>query len=73
MLADENRARNEVVAYTGLDTALVKEMPMIAWDYKVRVDKWQAVVDMMVANGELQNKHKAEEFLAEQIKPYIAK
>jgi NitT/TauT family transport system substrate-binding protein len=73
MLADPNRARSEVVAYTGLDAALVKEMPMIGWDYKVRLEKWQAVVDMMQANGELQSKHKAEEFLSEQIKPYVVK
>jgi NitT/TauT family transport system substrate-binding protein len=73
MWADQNRARSEVVAYTGLDAALVKEMPMIGWDYKVRLEKWQAVVDMMVANGELQSKHRAEEFLSEQIKPYVVK
>lgn len=73
MLADPDRARREVVAYTGLDAALVKEMPMIGWDYKVRVEKWQAVVDMMAANGELQKKHKAEDFFAEQIKPYVVK
>jgi NitT/TauT family transport system substrate-binding protein len=73
MRADSERARGEVVAYTGLDAALVKDMPMIAWDYRVRLDKWQEVVDMMHQNGELQSPHKADEFLSEQIKPYVVK
>jgi len=73
MMADGERARREVVAYTGLDPALVKDMPIIAWDHKVRLDKWQAVVDMMHQNGELQTTHKAEEFLADQIKPSVTK
>lgn len=73
MRADSERARREVVAYTGLDAALVKDMPMIAWDYRVRLDKWQEVVDMMHQNGELQTAHKADEFLSEQIKSYVVR
>jgi len=72
MNADPSRARAEVVAYTNLDPALVKDMPMIGWDYRVRPEKWQGVVDMMVKNGELQKPHKAEEFFSPQIKTYIA-
>jgi NitT/TauT family transport system substrate-binding protein len=73
MRADNERARGEVVAYTGLDPVLVKNMPMIAWDYRVRLEKWQEVVDMMHKSGELQTPHRAEEFLSEQIKPYLVK
>jgi len=73
MRADSERARSEVVAYTGLNAALVKDMPMIGWDYRVSREKWQQVVDMMHQNGELQSPHKAEEFFAEQIKPYVVK
>jgi NitT/TauT family transport system substrate-binding protein len=73
MNADAERAHREVVAYTGLDPALVKNMPMIGWDYRVRLDKWQEVVDMMHRNGELQSAHKADEFLSEQIKPNVVK
>jgi NitT/TauT family transport system substrate-binding protein len=73
MMADPQRARAEVVAYTGLPADLVKDMPMIGWDYKVRADKWQAVIDMMVESGELKSKHKADEYFAEQIKPYVVK
>jgi NitT/TauT family transport system substrate-binding protein len=73
MQADSERARGEVVAYTGLDPVLVKNMPMIAWDYRVRLDKWQEVVDMMHRSGELQTPHRAEEFLSDQIKRYVVK
>lgn len=72
MNADADRARAEVVAYTNLDPGLVKDMPMIAWDYHVHPDKWQDVIDMMQKNGELQKPHKAAEFFAPQLKPYIA-
>jgi NitT/TauT family transport system substrate-binding protein len=73
MMADPTRARAEVVAYTGLDPALVKDMPLIGWDYKVRAEKWQAVIDMMVESGELKSKHKADEYFADQIKPYVVR
>ena len=73
MMADSDRARSEVVAYTGLNAALVKDMPMIGWDYRVSRDKWQQVVDMMHQNGELQSPHQAEEFFADQIKPNVVK
>jgi NitT/TauT family transport system substrate-binding protein len=73
MMADPARARAEVVAYTGLPANLVKDMPLIGWDYKVKADKWQAVIDMMVESGELKSKHKADEYFAEEIKPYVIK
>ena len=46
----------------GLPANLVKDMPLIGRDYKVRADKWQAVIDMMVASGELKSKHTADEY-----------
>jgi NitT/TauT family transport system substrate-binding protein len=73
MLADPQRARAEVVAYTGLPPDLVKDMPLIGWDYKVRADKWQAVIDMMVESGELKSKHTADEYFADEIRPYVVK
>lgn len=73
MMADPQRARAEVVAYTGLPADLVKDMPLIGWDYNVKADRWQAVIDMMVENGELKSKHTADEYFAEQIKPYVTK
>ncbi len=71
MNEDADRARAEVVAFTGLNPELVKNMPMIGWDYHVSMKRWQEVVDMMVASGEMTKPHKAEEFMAPQIQPYI--
>ncbi len=42
---------------------LVEDMPLIGWDYKVRADTWQAVIDTMVASGELKSKRTADEYL----------
>ena len=47
-------------------------MPMIGWNYQVRLDRWQAVVDMMVGYGGLKPR-KAEEFMTPQLEPFIVK
>jgi NitT/TauT family transport system substrate-binding protein len=73
MKEDTERARREVVAYSGLDASLVRDMPMIARDYNVRLDKWQQVVDMMRESGELQKPHRTDEYFSDEIKPYIVK
>ena len=71
MLADADRARANVTEYTGLKPELVHDMPIIAWDYHVSIPRWQDVSDLMFQAGALSKPHKAEEFLAPQIKPYI--
>ena len=71
--ADEARTRKDVAEYTGLSPDLLKSMPLNKWDYRVRPDRWQAVADMLFEMGELQSRHKAEEYLSESIKPYIVK
>jgi NitT/TauT family transport system substrate-binding protein len=71
MNSDAPRARAAVTDFTGLAPDLVKNMPMIGWDYHVSVPRWQEVADMMLASGEISRPHKAEDFLAPQIKPYI--
>ena len=73
MNSDADRARAAVVKFTGLEPALVKEMPPIMWDYKVNLTKWQEVIDLMKVSGELQKSHEAQEFIAEGLKPYIVK
>jgi NitT/TauT family transport system substrate-binding protein len=73
LLADENRAKDKVAAYTGLDPSLVKNMPLIGWNYKADSKKWQDVIDMMVTSGEMQKPHKVEEFFADNMKQYITK
>jgi NitT/TauT family transport system substrate-binding protein len=71
--ADAARARARVVAYTGLDAALIKDMPLNKWDYTIKPEKWQALADMMLQGGGLEKPHKAEEFFSEYVKSYIAK
>ena len=69
MMADPDRARRNVAAYTGMDPALVEKMPVNAWSYKIEPAKWQAVIDMMVENGLLEKPHRAEEYFNEFAKP----
>lgn len=71
MNADPERARAAVVGFTGLDPALVKDMPLIKWDYQIKMDRWQKVIDMMKAAGSLQKDHKADAFISERLKPYV--
>jgi NitT/TauT family transport system substrate-binding protein len=68
--ADENRARDDIAAYTGLDRAMLNDMPLIGWNYDVHLDRWQAVIDMMVRYGGMEPK-KAEDFMTPQLKPFI--
>jgi NitT/TauT family transport system substrate-binding protein len=70
--ADESRARDEIAGYTQIDRGILDSMPMIGWNYQVRLDRWQAVVDMMVRYGGLKPK-KAEEFMTPQLEPFIAR
>jgi len=70
--ADESRARDEIAAYTKLDRGMLNSMPVIGWDYNVRLDRWQAVIDMMVKYGGMKPK-KAEDFMTAQLQPFIKK
>lgn len=73
MHADENRARQNVAAYTGLDASLLGQMPLNNWDYRIKSDVWQAMIDMMHQGGELQKPHKLEEYLSDHVKPYVVR
>lgn len=73
MHADADRARKNVAAYTGLDAALLKDMPLNNWSYRIDPVKWQGVADMMHKSGELQRPHKVDEYLSDIVKPYLAK
>ena len=73
MNQDADRARRNVAAYTGLDPSITREMPLINWSYRIAPAKWQAVADMMHASGELQNAHKASEYLSDIVTPYVLK
>jgi NitT/TauT family transport system substrate-binding protein len=73
MNADVKRARQVTVEFTGLDPALVEQMPPLRFDHRVRADKWQEVVDMMVEAKVLEKPHPAEEYFSEQMKGDIQK
>jgi NitT/TauT family transport system substrate-binding protein len=73
MHADADRARRNVAAYTGLDLALLKDMPLNNWSYRIDPAKWQAVADMMHASGELQKPHKSDEYLSDIVRPFVVK
>ena len=73
MNADGPRARQRTVEFTGLDPALVQDMPPLRFDYRVRPEKWQVTIDMMAQAKLLEKPHQAEEYFAEQLKPYIVK
>jgi NitT/TauT family transport system substrate-binding protein len=73
MNADGARARQRTVEFTGLDPALVQDMPLLRFDYQVRPEKWQVTIDMMAGAKLLEKPHQAHEYFAEQLKPYIVK
>jgi NitT/TauT family transport system substrate-binding protein len=68
--ADEARARDEVAAYIKIDRSILDNMPLIGWDYQIKLARWQAVVDMMVRYAGMKPK-KAEEFLTPQMRPFV--
>ncbi len=73
MRADLNRARKNIAAYTGLDEALVKEVPVNLWTCQVDLNVWQKTADMMFEGGELQKKFDVTSWFADSVKPYVVK
>jgi len=71
--ADPERARGQVVAYTGLDAALIKDMPLNKWDYAIKPQVWQQLADMMLAGGGLQQQHQAAEYFSDYVKSDFGK
>jgi NitT/TauT family transport system substrate-binding protein len=61
--ADPAQARKYVSDYSGLDPDLVKAMPLISWKSAIDPKVWQAVIDMMQRQGELEHKHDVAEYL----------
>ena len=70
--ADDARARDEIADFIKIDRTILNSMPLIGWDYRVKPDRWQAVIDMMVKYAGLKPK-KAEDFMTPQLQPYIIK
>jgi NitT/TauT family transport system substrate-binding protein len=71
MNADPERARKNVALFTGLDPKLTEAMPLNKWDYNIHPDRWQATIDMMAKSGELQQPHKAADYLSDVAKQFI--
>ena len=67
-----DRARDEIADYVKMDRAILDQMPLIGWDYRIRLDKWQAVVDMMSKYVDIKPKP-AEEYFAPQLRSVILK
>jgi ABC-type nitrate/sulfonate/bicarbonate transport system substrate-binding protein len=73
MNEDVPRAKDNVAAYTGLNVAFLKDMPLNRWSYEIDPAVWQAVADMMHSTGELEKPHKVDEYLSDVVKPYVKK
>lgn len=71
MQQDLDRARRNIAAYTGLDPALVKEVPVHRWTCKVNVAVWQKVADMMFDGGELQKRFDVKSWFSDAVKPLL--
>jgi NitT/TauT family transport system substrate-binding protein len=63
LASDPDRARKAIADYSGLDIALVKDMPLISWKSEIDLKALQAVADMMHEYGSLDNKHDASEYV----------
>jgi NitT/TauT family transport system substrate-binding protein len=68
---DEGRGRELIAEHTGIDPALVADMPLIAWKYEVDPDVWTAVAEIMVEQGELQEMPDVESFFSEPLSAYM--
>lgn len=71
MAADPERARANIAAYTGLDPALVRQVPVNLWTCKVDLKTWQKVADMMHEGGELQTAFDVQRWFADSVKPLV--
>jgi NitT/TauT family transport system substrate-binding protein len=69
--ADKDRARAQIAAYTGLDPALVKEVPVNRWTCKIDLKVWNKVADLMYESGELQKHFNNENWLFESARPNV--
>ena len=71
--ADPARARANIAAYTGLDPALVKDVPVNKWTCKINLQTWDRIGQMMFEGGELQKPFKIEDWMFESAKPNVVR
>lgn len=68
---DDDRAREEVGAFTGLDEEVLKNMPILNWSYDVDPSAWEKGSEILVEMGALQQKPNPDDYFSELIKPYF--
>ena len=73
MAADPDRARRNIAAYTGLDPALVKDVPVNHWTCKIDLGVWNKVAAMMFEGGELQKPFNIEDWMYDSAKALIVR
>ena len=73
MAADSGRARKLIADYTGLDPALLQDVPVNRWTCAIDLKSWQAVADMMHDGGELQTPFKVIDMFSDYAKAHIVK
>ena len=60
-----DEARDLIAEFTGLDRAILDDMPLIQWDHEVSTDTWGRLAQMYVDAGLLDEPIAAEELLTE--------
>jgi NitT/TauT family transport system substrate-binding protein len=69
---DEKRARDEVADFIKMDRTILDQMPLIGWNYHIKLDKWQAVIEMVAHYTGIKPKPAAQ-YLTSQLDPLIVK
>ncbi len=73
MMSDIPRGRKMIVEFTGLEPAIVEKMVYSRYDYDVRPDKWQQVIQIMINSKILEKPHTPDEYFSDPIKVFIRK
>ena len=73
MMSDIPRGRKMIVEFTGLEPAIVEKMVYSRYDYDVRPDKWQQVIQIMINSKILEKPHAPDEYFSDPIKVFIRK
>jgi NitT/TauT family transport system substrate-binding protein len=63
--ANPDEARDLIAEFTGLDRALLDEMPLIKWDTNVSTDIWEQLGEMYQEQGLISDSLTAEDLLVE--------
>lgn len=66
MEADEDQAREAIVAYTGADPTLVAEIPVDSWSTEISVEAVQRTIDLMFEEGLIDEQMDAAEIVQSQ-------